>query len=102
MLSKITLHIILSDDRITGMKKKTAKASRKPKASSATMLRAYRFNARLFEKFEADCVRHLRNPRAVLEALIFHWLQSNPAQRDAIAEQNQQVERRTDKSTRSS
>lgn len=102
MLSKITLYIILSDDRITDMNKKTAAASRKPKASSATMLRAYRFDAALFEQFETDCVRHLRNPRAVLEALIFHWLKANPVQRDAIAARNQRVARMNSKTTRSS
>jgi hypothetical protein len=61
------------------------------------MLRAYRFDARLFNDFEKDCVRHLRNPRAVLEALIFHWLTATHVQRDAIAEKNQQGERKIDK-----
>ena len=88
--------------KYTHMKKKPAKSSRKPKATSSTLLRAYRFDARLFEQFEVDCVRHLRNPRAVLEALIFHWLTATHVQRDAIAEKNQQVERKIDKIARSS
>jgi hypothetical protein len=54
------------------------------------MLRAYRFDSRLFSQFEADCDRHLRNPRAVLEALIFHWLKADARRRDEIASKYQE------------
>jgi hypothetical protein len=53
-----------------------------------SVLRAYRFDAQLFERFEADCARHLRNPRAVLEALVAHWLRADAKRRDMIAEEH--------------
>jgi hypothetical protein len=68
------------------------RASKDGKVLSPTMLRAYRFDTKLFRQFETDCDRHLRNPRSVLEALIFHWLDATPAQQSAIAEKYHQVE----------
>ena len=75
------------------MAKSTPRSSQKTTVASSTILRAYRFETGLFKRFEADCARHLRNPRTVLEALIHHWLAANPKQRDLIAEHYQQVER---------
>ena len=97
MLSKKTLQRIHDMLQLTGMKKTTTSASRHGKTTASTTLRAYRFDTKLFGRFEVDCDRHLRNPRTVLEALIFHWLHADASQRDAIAEQYQKVGRTSSK-----
>ena len=102
MITENTLQLVLSNATIAYMKKKTVsasrrKASRRATDSSPTILRAYRFDAQVFARFETDCVRHLRNPRSVLEALILHWLNADAPQRDTIAEQYQMVGRTNSK-----
>ena len=63
-----------------------SKGVHKPK----TEQRTYRFNARLWADFEADCARHLRNPRLVVEALARHWLDTDDKARAGIAQRHQQ------------
>ena len=52
--------------------------------------RSYRFNKRLFAKFEHDCAKNLANPKLVIEALILHWLESKTGVRAAIAERHRE------------
>ena len=63
-----------------------SKGIRKPK----TEQRTYRFNAQLWADFEADCARHLRNPRLVVEALVRHWLDTDDKVKGGIAQRHQQ------------
>jgi hypothetical protein len=63
-----------------------SKGVRKPK----TEQRTYRFNAQLWEDFERDCARHLRNPRLVVEALVRNWLDTDDKGRTAIAQHYEQ------------
>jgi hypothetical protein len=63
-----------------------SKGVRKPK----TEQRTYRFNAQLWEDFERDCARHLRNPRLVVEALVRNWLDTDDKGRSAIAQHYEQ------------
>ena len=58
-----------------------SKGVRKPQ----TEQRTYRFSSDLIAEFEEECVRHLRNPRLVLEAAIRHWLDADAKQKEAIA-----------------
>lgn len=53
----------------------------KPKTAQHT----YRFNAKLWAEFEAECGRNLRNVRLVVEALVRHWLDAGPETKEAIA-----------------
>lgn len=63
-----------------------SKGVRKPK----TEQRTYRFNAQLWADFEADCARHLRNPRLVVEALVRHWLDADDKAKSFIAQRHQE------------
>jgi len=62
-----------------------SKGVRKPKSEQRT----YRFNAQLWDEFEENCARHLRNPRLVIEALVRHWLDTDDKSRTSIAERHQ-------------
>jgi hypothetical protein len=61
-----------------------AKPAQKPK----TIQRTYRFDTKVFEAFEDDCAQHLSNPKRVIEALILHWLDADPAARAAMAHEH--------------
>jgi hypothetical protein len=66
----------------TKSSREESKGVRKPK----TEQRTYRFNSQLWEDFERNCARHLRNPRLVVEALVRHWLDTDDKGRSAIAQ----------------
>jgi hypothetical protein len=56
-----------------------------PDGKPLTTQRSYRFDTQLFEAFEADCRKGLRNPNPVLSALVDHWLDACAAERERIA-----------------
>lgn len=65
---------------------KTSRGRYKPKTEQHT----YRFNAKLWAEFEAECGRNLRNVRLVVEALVRHWLDAGPETKQAIARHHHQ------------
>lgn len=62
-----------------GKKKRTREEGR------PTGFRGYRFDNRIWDPFEERCAMHLSNPRAVIEALLLEWLNSDEAWRMEIA-----------------
>ena len=60
---------------------KTSQGLYKPK----TVQHTYRFNAKTWAEFEADCNLNLRSVRVVIEALVRYWLDAGPETREAIA-----------------
>jgi hypothetical protein len=64
---------------------KTSQGLYKPKTAQHT----YRFNAKMWAEFEADCNLNLRNIRVVIEALVRYWLDAGPKTREVIARHQQ-------------
>ena len=94
--NNVNIYNIASDVKYATIKSMKKKRVRREPTSTATLLRAYRFDSRLITAFEADCLRHLRNPRIVVEALMQRSLAADPKEPDAIAtEYQQRVFRRT-------
>ena len=60
----------------------------KPSGMAKSVQRTYRFDTTVFEAFEEDCARHLSNPKRVIEALILHWLDTDPKARTAMAQKH--------------
>ena len=56
-----------------------------PDGKPQTTQRTYRFDTQLFEAFEKDCHKGLRNPNLVLSALVAHWLGLSDAERIKVA-----------------
>jgi hypothetical protein len=55
-------------------------------------VRTYRFDAKLWARFEEDCALNLYNPRAVLETLVFDWLSTDDARRKELARKKHEAD----------
>jgi hypothetical protein len=82
------LNTIGIKDTIEDMAKR--QSSGKPAPKPKTVQRTYRFDTKLFDAFEDDCARHLSNPKRVIEAMIIHWLDADPATRAALAQKHRE------------
>jgi hypothetical protein len=55
-----------------------------PNVRPNTIQRTYRFETKLYEAFEEDCLQHFSDPKRLIEAMIIHWLDASPAGRAAM------------------
>lgn len=72
-----------------GSKKKKPREEGRP-----TGFRGYRFDNRIWDPFEERCALHLSNPRAVIEALLLEWLNSEETWRVDVARKYREWERK--------